>query len=127
MPPKRRQQRFEYFVARVIAEIAFASVGTALLVCALISNQGFLDRHFVPSFFLPRHWYVLLEMFGRLVMTILGVLLVFVARPRAARFAARAPARAVHVIIALVLAFGASELLLRHVHLRPVEWLSAND
>jgi hypothetical protein len=33
------------------------------------------------------------------------------------------PARAVHVILAAILALGASELVLRRVHLRPAEWL----
>jgi hypothetical protein len=122
-----RGQRFEYLVARVTTEIAFVSVGTALLACALVANQRFLDRHFVPSFFLPRHWYVVLETFGRLAMATLGALFVFVARPRAARFAARTPARALHIVIAVVLALGTSELVLRHVHLRPTEWLSPDD
>ena len=127
MPPEHRHQRFEYFAARLIAEIAFASVGIALLACAFVANQRFLDRHFVPSFFLPRHWYVVLETFGRLVMVAFGSLLLLVARPRAARFAARTPARALHIAIAVVLALVASELVLRHVHLRPAEWLSAED
>jgi hypothetical protein len=127
VPPVCRGQRFEYLVARVTTEIAFVSVGTALLACALVANQRFLDRHFVPSFFLPRHWYVVLETFGRLAMATLGALFVFVARPRAARFAARTPARALHIVIAVVLALGTSELVLRHVHLRPTEWLSPDD
>jgi hypothetical protein len=127
VPPVGRGQRFEYLVARATTEIAFVSVGTALLACALVANQRFLDRHFVPSFFLPRHWYVVLETFGRLAMATLGALFVFVARPRAARFAARTPARALHIVIAVVLALGTSELVLRHVHLRPTEWLSPDD
>jgi hypothetical protein len=127
MPPVRHGHRFEYFAARLIAEIAFGAVGTALLACAFVANQRFLDRHFVPSFFLPRHWYVVLETFGRLVMVGFGSLLVLVARPRAARFAARAPARTLHVVIAVILALGTSELVLRHVHLRPAEWLSPDD
>jgi hypothetical protein len=84
-------QRFGYFAARGIAEIAFASIGTALLVCASGANQQFLDRHFLPSFLLPRHWFVVLETFGRLAMAILGALLALVARPHAARFARERP------------------------------------
>jgi hypothetical protein len=113
--------------ARVIAETTVASFGIALLSCALIANRGFLDRHFVPSFFLPRHWYVVLQTSGRLAMAILGTWLILVARGRAGRFAARTPAGVFHVIIAVVLALGASELLLSRVHLRPAEWLSAED
>ena len=110
-------------LARVIAEIAVASIGGALLACALAANQDWLDRHFLPSFFLPRHWYVRIEAFVRLMMAALGVSLMLFARPRVGRFAARAPARALHVTIAAVLAVGASELALRGVHLRAAEWL----
>src|SRR5712691_2896602 len=119
--------RRESFWARVIAETVVASVGIALLSCALIANQRFLDKHFVPSFFLPRHWYVVLQTSGRLVMAILGTWLALVARRRAGCFAARTPAGAARIVIAVVLAIGASELVLNRVHLRPAEWLSAED
>ncbi len=120
-------QRRESFWAQVIAETAVASVGIALLSCALIANQRFLDRHFVPSFFLPRHWYVVLQTSGRLTMAILGTWLALVARRRTGRFAARTPAGALRIVIAVVLALGAGELVLNRVHLRPAEWLSAED
>ena len=118
-PQVRNRQGFEHFAARAIAEIAFASVGTVLLACAFIANQRFLDRHFLPSFLFPRHWYVVLETLGRLALFILGALLVFVARPRAARFAARTPARALHIVVAVVLALGTSELVLQSCARRP--------
>src|SRR5712692_6444543 len=60
--------RRKSFWARVIVETAVASIGIALLSCALIANQRFLDRHFVPSFFLPRHWYVVLPTSGRVAV-----------------------------------------------------------
>src|ERR1044071_8097666 len=88
-----------------MTETAVASAGIALLSCALIVNQRFLDRHFVPSFFLPRHWYVVLQTSGRLVMGILGTWLTLVVR----------------------VALGASELVPNRVRLRPPEWLSAED
>src|SRR5260370_16183308 len=122
-----RDQRGESFWARVIAETAVASVGIALLSCALIANQRFLDRHFVPSFFLPLHWYVVLQTCGRLIMALAGAWLAFVARRRAGHFAARTPTGALRIVIAVILALGASELVLGHMHLRPAEWLSAND
>jgi hypothetical protein len=118
---------FKHFGARVIAEILVASIGGAFLACAIVANQRFLDRHFVPSFFLPRHWYVVLERLGRLAMATIGACLLTVVRARAGRFAFRTPARALHIIIATVLALGASNLMLRRVHLRPAEWLSAKD
>ena len=113
--------------ARFLAEILVASIGTALLVCAIMANQRWLDRHFMPSFFLPRHWYVLMATLIRVAMGIVGAWFAFIARPRAARFAARTPARVFQIVFAVVLAVGASELLLQHVHLRPGEWLSPKD
>jgi len=113
--------------ARVSAEILVALIAGAFLVCAIVANQRFLDRHFVPSFFLPRQWYVVLQTSGRLVMAAFGLFLVAVGRSRAGRFASRSPARALHLVIATVLALGASNLMLRNVHLRPAEWLSPED
>jgi hypothetical protein len=60
-------------------------------------------------------------------MAILGIWLVVVARRHAGRFAARTPAGALRIVIAVILALGASELVLNRVHLRPAEWLSAAD
>jgi hypothetical protein len=120
-------QRRESFWTRVVAETTVACVGVTLLSCALIANQRFLDRHFVPSFFLPRQWYVVIQTSARLIMAFAGTWLALVARPHAGRFAARAPAGALRIVISVVLALGASELVLSRVHLRPAEWLSAKD
>src|SRR6266567_9541134 len=106
----REPQVFRHLAARLIAEIVVASVGAAFLACAIVANQRFLDRHFVPSFFLPQHWYVVLETFGRLATAALGVWLVTVGRSRAGRFASHTPGRALHIVIATVLALGASNL-----------------
>ena len=111
----------------MIAELAVASIGCALLVCALAANQRWLDRHFLPSFFLPRHWYVVIQSFVRLTLVALGVSLALFARPRVGRYAARAPARVLHVAMAAVLALGASELVLRRVRLRAAEWLLPDE
>ena len=120
-------QAFKHVAARVSAEVVVATIGGAFLTCAIVANQSFLDRHFVPSFFLPRHWYVVIETSGRLVMALLGTWLATLGRYHAGRFASRAPARALHVAIATILALAASNLMLRRVHLRPYEWLSPDD
>jgi hypothetical protein len=117
----------EHRGARLVAEIAVACIAVALLACALGANQRWLDRHFVPSFFLPRHWYVVLETLIRFAMAFFGAWLAVFVRPRVGRFAALTPARAFHVVIAVALALGTSDLLLQHVHLRPAEWLSSTD
>jgi hypothetical protein len=107
---------------RLLAESAVALIGVVLLVTALLANQQWLDRHFLPSFFVARQTYVLLETIGRFAIGALGVSLVLAAR-RLGRIAARTPARILHVGIAAALALACSELVLRYVHLRPAEWL----
>jgi hypothetical protein len=124
---QQRQQPFGSFAARLTAEIAFVFAGTAFLSSAFIANQRFLDRHFLPSFLFPRHWFVVVETFGRLALVILGALLLLVVRPRAARFAARTPARLLHIVVAVALAVGASEMALHYMHLGPAEWLSPDQ
>jgi hypothetical protein len=116
-------RRSDTSATRWAAEIVVAAAGATLVVCAIAANQRWLDRHFLPSWFLARHWYVLIESFARLLMGAVGLLLVALVRPRAGRLVAREPARIVSVLVAVVLAFGAGELVLRHVHLRAAEWL----
>jgi len=119
-------RRSERVVPRLIVETVVASIGVALLACAIVANQGWLDRHFLPSFFLPPLWYVRLELSARILLAALGAALVFIVRPRAGQFAARS-AGLLRVAIAAVLAFGASELVLRYVRLPAAEWLVADE
>jgi hypothetical protein len=112
---------------RRIVETAVATVGVVLFATAILANQAWLDRHFLPSFFLTRRSYVLLETTVRLAMGVFGIALVAWLRPPIARFVARAPMRAVHVCIAAVLALVAAEVALRYVQLRPVEWLGRDE
>lgn len=70
---------------------------------------------------------MVLQTLGRFAFAIVGSWLALIARRRVGRFAEQAPARMFHLIIAVVLALGASELVLTHMHLRPAEWLSAKD
>src|SRR5258708_1195109 len=120
-------QRWESFWARIIGETAVASVGIAVLTCALIANRRFLDRHFVPSFFLPRHWYVALQTSGRWAMAILGTWVARGGRRVMGGVGGGTPGGALVIVIAVGLGIGASELMLNRVHLRPAEWLSADD
>jgi hypothetical protein len=114
-------------VARLLAESAVAALGIALVATALLANQRWLDRHFLPSFFLSRQTYVLLETIARVAMGVLGVLLALIVRPRLGRVVARTPARVLHIAIAAALALCASELVLRRVQLRPAEWLGRDQ
>jgi hypothetical protein len=119
--------RSEYPVRRLFAESAVASFGAVLLAAALLANQRWLDRHFLPSFFLTRQTYVLLETIVRFMLGILGVSLALVVRPRIGRVVARTPARVLHVAIAAAVALVASEVVLRRVHLGPAEWLGRDQ
>ena len=109
------------------ASAAIAAAGVLLIVCALAANQAWLDRHFLPSFVVPRFWYVRIETSVRLAAAALGVALLLAARTVAARLTARSPLAALQVIAAVALALGASELVLRLVRLRPVEWRAVEE
>jgi hypothetical protein len=108
-------------------EIAVASVGIALLMCAVLANQRWLDRHFLPSWFVPHRWYVLIESSVRVAIAAAGVSLALVVRTRVGHFIASAAAPIVLSALAAVLALGAGELVLRRVHLRATEWLAPDQ
>ncbi len=91
---------------------ALAASRCRAAAAALAANQSWLDRHFLPSFFLPRHWYVWIESTRAHFVAGAGVLIVF-GRSRLARLMARAPGTALQVVVAAVLAIVAGELALR--------------
>jgi hypothetical protein len=113
--------RSDRFVARVAIETAIAFVGIALVVCALGADQRWLDQHFLPGFFVLRHSYVLVESIVRIIAAALGALLALPARRPLARVIVGNPARALHLVVAVVLACGASELVLRQLHMRAAQ------
>ena len=106
-----------------LTTIIIASIGVTLVAAALVFNARWFDRHFLPSFFLPRRWYEWIHNTVRWTMAIVGGSLIFGSRSMAERLPAGAERRALGVTIAAVLALGASELVLRRVRMRPVEWL----
>lgn len=108
------------------AEILTAAIGIVLVVCAASATQSWLDRHFLPSFFMPRHWYVLIETLVRVSVATLGVL-AFVFRSGIARSVTRTPRDVALAVLAGVLALGAGELTLRYLHFGPTEWLSSEE
>jgi hypothetical protein len=114
-------------IARLVAEAALVVFGCALVAGAIAANQQWLDRHFLPSWFLPRAWYVVIQTVARLAVAAFGIVLAVVVRPRLGRVVGRWPGRAVHVTIAGVLALGASELVLDRYHLRAAGWLVADE
>ena len=126
MPLSHHDRPVEHPAARRVVEIAVALVAGALIGLALLANQGWLDRHFLPSFFLTRRTYVLLETLARCAIGGVGVGLLVV-RARLARVVTRSPGRVVQVAMAAVLALVASEFVLRHAQLRPAEWLGRDQ
>jgi hypothetical protein len=117
----------EHWVPRLVAEVVVGTIGVAFIAGALAANQRWLDRHFLPSFMLPRDWFVGLETSVRLAMAAIGVRLALVTRLRVGRLVARAPVRALSVTIAAFLALGVSEALLRSMHLQPAGWLIRDE
>jgi hypothetical protein len=114
------------FTTRVVAEIVVALIGIALLACAIGADQRWLDRHFLPTFFTPRRETVLAATIARVAAAALGVALAFVLRSPIGRFLARVGAGtlladAARVSLAVVLALGTSELVLRRTYSRATE------
>lgn len=112
---------------RRAVEMVFAAIGVALVGAAAAANQPWLDRHFLPSFFMPHRWYILIETIVRATIGAVGLLLASAARRPLAAAIARSPRATLHVILAAGLALVASELVLRRVHLRPTEWLVRDE
>src|SRR5262245_51378067 len=103
-------------------EIVVTICGAALIVTAAAARQPWLDRHFLPSFFISRHTYVIIETIVRVALAAAGVSLVL-GRARIARLLTRSPGMAVSIVAAAALATGASDLALRTSHPRPAGWL----
>jgi hypothetical protein len=122
-----RDRHPDHSAASIAIEIAVTAIGAGLVVCAILANQHWLDRHFLPSWFLPHRWYVVIESSVRAGMAAAGVVVAIYIRPRAARVIASAPGPVFFTAIAIVLALGASELVLRRVHLRATEWLAPDE
>jgi hypothetical protein len=109
--------RSERFAVRLIIEIAVVSIGIALLALACAANHQWLDRHFLPSFVVSRRAFVLIASLVRAVTAMLGLALALVG-PRIGRFVARTPlgrltADVGSIVLAITLALGTSELVLR--------------
>ncbi|HEY3161476.1 MAG TPA: hypothetical protein VGJ78_21065 [Vicinamibacterales bacterium] len=114
-------------MTRVVVELVVAAIGAACLAIAIGANQRWLDRHFLPSFLWPRHWYTLIETAVRVGVGALGAWIVTGARAHAGRFARREPAVALNVALAIVLALGAAEIALKYVKVQPAEWLFSDE
>jgi hypothetical protein len=52
--------RRDRVAATSVVESVTAAFGIGLMMAAIAAHQSWLDHHFLPSFFIPRHWYVLI-------------------------------------------------------------------
>jgi hypothetical protein len=127
LPTVDRGLRSEQSATRAAIEIAVASLGIALFVSAVLANQRWLDRHFLPSWFLPHRWYAVIESSVRVITAAAGVSLALLARARLGRLVAKSAACVALSVFAAVLALAAGELVLRRVHLRAAEWLAPDE
>jgi len=92
-------------------------IGIALLAFAWVADHPWLDRHFLPSFVVSRGAFVLIASLARAVTAMLGLALAL-GGPRIGRFVARVPAGRLaadiaSIVLAITLALGTSELVLR--------------
>jgi hypothetical protein len=104
-----------------LAEICVGCTGCALVALAIAANQQWFDRHLLPAFFVTRDQYVRMEMCIRIAAAATGLVIALLARRPLARAIAASPSRAVSIALAIVMAVGGSELMLRRVHLRAAE------
>jgi hypothetical protein len=104
-----------------LVEICVGCTGCALVALAIAANQQWFDRHFLPAFFVTRAEYVRIETIVRIAIAAAGLLIALVARRPLARAIAASPSRAISIALAIAMAFGASELMLRRVHVRAAE------
>jgi hypothetical protein len=99
---------------RSFVEAALAGLGVALILAALVGGQSWWDRHFMPVFAIARSTLVAAEMTVRGLIFLIGVALALILRrPIAAVMSHASVGGALRIILAVVLALGCAELLLR--------------
>jgi len=113
-----------------LTEITVTLIGIALAACAIIFDGRWLDVHFLPSFFVSRSVYVLVAWLVRIATAAIGVALVLFLRRRIGNFVVRAQrprllASGARVTLAVVMAFGTSEAILRRTYHRAAEEVPA--
>lgn len=119
------QARSSWPVRRALAEGLLALIGTLLLALAIGCSQAWLDRHVMPSFYLMRRWYRFLETSARIGLALVGLFLLFVARPRVGRLARERPAALIAAAFAAALGMVAGQVTLSWWH-PSTAWLLAS-
>jgi len=107
-------------------ELAIAAVGVACIAVAIAAHQRWLDRHFLPSFFMPRAWYARAETSVRAALAAIGIALALAA-PGLGRIILRTPGRGLSIVGAALLALAAGDIVLQRAPPRPTGWLVPNE
>src|SRR5258706_12065909 len=111
---------------RSYAAIAVAGVGCALIAAAAVADQAWFDRHFLPSYWTPREEIVRTELLVRIVVVVIGAVIVLVGR-KGAPLLTREPLYLFTISLSVILAFGASELVLRRGRPGPHEFTTGSE
>ena len=99
---------------RRLTEAALAGFGIALILVSLAARQAWWDRHFMPIFAIARSTLVAAEITVRGLICLMGVaVLLVLRRPIAAAVSRATVGDALRIFLAVVLALGCAELLLR--------------
>ncbi|HKP79461.1 MAG TPA: hypothetical protein VJU34_10090 [Phenylobacterium sp.] len=111
----------------LVAQVIVTALGWACLAVVIVTNNAWLERHTLPEFFQPRTEQQRALTFVHGALIALAAALLIWARPRIGRWAARKPGRELATdllptLIAVVLALGASEVLLRNL-----PWFSTHE
>ena len=113
--------------ASTFVTVAVACIGCALIAAAAAANQAWFDHHFLPSYWTPREDILRNELFVRIGVGAIGVAIVLLARIVARRLP-RDPLYLLTIPLAVVLAFGAAEVVLRQSnHQGPAVFSSASE
>src|SRR6266849_10321161 len=96
--------RSQHVIVRVVAELTVALIGIAFVVCGVLADRAWFNRHFLPTFFAPFEIYIVAARVGRILVAALGAALLFYVRPRFGRLVVRTTARRLAVDGARILA-----------------------
>jgi len=100
-------------------EVAIAAAGILFLAFALLADQDWWDRHFLPRYFFSHEKYVMSEWIARLAAGAIGIILVFLVRPVVGRVTSRMSvgeiaAGLLRIMLAIGLALAATEWTMGH-------------
>lgn len=100
-------------------EAVLAGTGLVFLAGAVLADQNWWDRHFLPLFFFSHGKYVLSERLARLAVAAVGISLIFFVRPMMGRVTSRMSADEIaacilRLVLAIGLALAATEWIMGH-------------